>query len=117
MDSLQSLSERFERRRRRARRVLAAFMLAGILPFTLMVSQAQTSRTSDSSAWVATWGAAMMATRAGHAPDFTGQTLRQIVHVDRRWEASEGLVFESLRDGTPADWLRTHCVAERCRRH
>lgn len=33
------------------------------------------------SPWVATWGAAMRATPPGTAPDFSGQTLRQIVHT------------------------------------
>ena len=33
------------------------------------------------SPWVATWGAAMVATDPGNAPDFTGQTLREIVHT------------------------------------
>ena len=33
-----------------------------------------------SSPWVATWGAAMLASNDG-APDFSGQTLRQIVHI------------------------------------
>lgn len=36
---------------------------------------------SQQSPWVATWGAAMVATNSGDAPDFTGQTLREIVHT------------------------------------
>ena len=36
---------------------------------------------SAHSPWVATWGAAMVATDPGNAPDFTGQTLREIVHT------------------------------------
>lgn len=35
----------------------------------------------ESSPWVATWGTAMVATNSGSAPDFTGKTLRQIVHT------------------------------------
>lgn len=33
------------------------------------------------STWVATWGAGMVATEPGAAPDFSGKTLRQIVHT------------------------------------
>jgi len=33
------------------------------------------------SPWVATWGAAMMPTHHGTAPDFSGKTLREIVHA------------------------------------
>ncbi|HZC43802.1 MAG TPA: SGNH/GDSL hydrolase family protein [Acidobacteriaceae bacterium] len=36
---------------------------------------------SAHSPWVATWGAAMVAVDPGSAPDFTGQTLREIVHT------------------------------------
>lgn len=36
---------------------------------------------SASSPWVATWGAGMVATVPGEAPDFSGQTLRQVVHT------------------------------------
>ena len=36
---------------------------------------------SAPSPWVATWGAGMVATDSGGAPDFTGQTLREIVHT------------------------------------
>jgi lysophospholipase L1-like esterase len=54
--------------------------------------------TPDGSPWVATWGAAMLATRSGHAPDFTSQTLRQIVHVSAGGEQAR--VWFSNRFGT-----------------
>jgi lysophospholipase L1-like esterase len=98
VDCFQYFSERFHPRRSVARRLAAGIILAAIAPLTLAVSAAQTANTSDDSAWVATWGAAMMATRAGHAPDFTGQTLRQIVHVSAGGEQAR--VWFSNRFGT-----------------
>jgi lysophospholipase L1-like esterase len=39
------------------------------------------ANSSADSPWVATWGAAMVAIAPGAQPDFSGQTLRQIVHT------------------------------------
>lgn len=36
---------------------------------------------ANRSPWVATWGSAMMATNRGEAPDFSNETLREIVHT------------------------------------
>ncbi len=68
------------------RRVTAGFALVVTALLTLVVPSARAanpidSNALDSSAWVATWGAAMMATQPGRSPDFFGQTLRQIVHT------------------------------------
>jgi lysophospholipase L1-like esterase len=86
VDCFHYFSNRFDRRCRPTRRLVAGVMLAAIVPFAAAVSSAQTANAPDGSAWVATWGAAMMASQAGHAPDFTGQTLRQIVHVSAAGE-------------------------------
>jgi lysophospholipase L1-like esterase len=91
-------SKRFDRRCRLVRRLVTGFILAAIAPGTLAVCAAQNASAPDGSPWVATWGAAMMATRAGHAPDFTGQTLRQIVHVSAGGEQAR--VWFSNRFGT-----------------
>ena len=46
----------------------------------LIVPNSYAAGPTAHSPWVATWGAAMVATDPGSAPDFTGQTLREIVH-------------------------------------
>ncbi|MHB8303006.1 MAG: SGNH/GDSL hydrolase family protein [Acidobacteriaceae bacterium] len=51
----------------------------------------------DSSAWVATWGSAMEASNRG-APDFSGQTLRQVVHTSVGGEQTR--IWFSNRFGT-----------------
>ncbi len=64
----------------------AAFLLAaaasvGSLFLAVPVCAANpASSHSSRSPWVATWGAGMVATNSGGAPDFSGKTLRQIVH-------------------------------------
>jgi lysophospholipase L1-like esterase len=94
----QNFSKRFDCRRNLARRVAAAFLLAVIAPWMSGVAVAQFASAPKNSAWIATWGAAMMATQAGHAPNFTGQTLRQIVHVSASGEQAR--VWFSNRFGT-----------------
>ncbi len=72
-----------ERRVRGVSHKLAAgFAALAIASFTLVApnSYAASARSAHSP-WVATWGAAMVATDPGGAPDFTGQTLREIVHT------------------------------------
>ncbi len=54
----------------------AAFAMAAFL----LVAPACYAAGAHSS-WVATWGAGMVAIDPGNAPDFTGQTLREIVHT------------------------------------
>jgi lysophospholipase L1-like esterase len=98
VDCFRDLSKRFDRCRRVARRLAIAITLAAVAPWMIPVSTAQTANAPDGSAWVATWGAAMMATRAGNAPDFTNQTLRQIVHVSVGGEQAR--VWFSNRFGT-----------------
>jgi lysophospholipase L1-like esterase len=56
---------------------VAALAIAGLI---VVVPAGYAADASAHSPWVATWGAAMLATDTGDAPDFTGQTLRQIVH-------------------------------------
>lgn len=92
------VSKRFDCRRRIARRLAAGFILAAVAPWMVGIMAAQNAGAPDNSRWVATWGAAMMATRSGHAPDFTGQTLRQIVHVSAGGEQAR--VWFSNRFGT-----------------
>jgi lysophospholipase L1-like esterase len=98
VDCFQYVSKRFDCRRSLARRLTAGFILAAIAPWMVFVAAAQTASPPEISPWVATWGAAMMATRAGHAPDFSGQTLRQIVHVSAGGEQAR--VWFSNRFGT-----------------
>lgn len=86
MDCLQFSNQLSLRHGSVARRVTAGFALAATALLTLAVPSAHAvnpvhSNASDSSAWVATWGAAMMATQPGHSPDFSGQTLREIIHT------------------------------------
>jgi lysophospholipase L1-like esterase len=68
--------------RNSSHKLAAGIALLAIASFTLVVpnSYAAAARSADSP-WVATWGAAMVATDPGGAPDFTGQTLREIVHT------------------------------------
>jgi len=55
-------------------------VFCGLL-MTVPICQAANRSRSPDSPWVATWGAAMFSTDPGRAPDFSGQTLRQIVHT------------------------------------
>ena len=98
MSCFQNFSKRFECRRGPSQRLAAALLFAAFAPWLATGAAAQTANVPDNSAWVGTWGAAMMATRAGHAPDFTGQTLRQIVHVSAGGEQAR--VWFSNRFGT-----------------
>lgn len=63
-----------------------------LLPFSLCgaaqaaapsstASPAAGASLASASAWVATWGTAMVAAEDGRAPDVSGQTLRQIIHT------------------------------------
>jgi lysophospholipase L1-like esterase len=58
----------------------AGFAALAMASFLLIVPSCRAANASARSPWVATWGAAMVATDPGGAPDFTGQTLREIVH-------------------------------------
>lgn len=58
-----------------------AFVCAGFLIAAPFCSAASSADKSAKSSWVATWGAGMSATEPGSAPDFTGKTLREIVHT------------------------------------
>ena len=61
-----------------SRSILAICM--GLL-FAAPVCRAAAANRAGTSPWVATWGAAMDATSPGGARDFSGQTLREIVHT------------------------------------
>jgi lysophospholipase L1-like esterase len=61
-------------------KLAAGFVALAMASFMLMVPAGHAADAPAHSPWVATWGAAMLATDAGDAPDFTGQTLREIVH-------------------------------------
>ncbi len=116
MDCYDYFSKRFDAARRLSRRSLVAALFAAMVPWTAFVSLAQSTSAPDATTWVATWGAAMMATNAGHAPDFTGQTLRQIAHVSaggkqtRVW-FSNRFGTEPLRIGSAHIALRTSADA------
>lgn len=69
----------FRAGRHRASRSLAVACL-GLLT-TASLCAAKVPDRAQSSPWVATWGAAMTATNPGVASDFTGKTLREIVHT------------------------------------
>ncbi|MGO8718451.1 MAG: SGNH/GDSL hydrolase family protein [Acidobacteriaceae bacterium] len=71
-----------EGRVRRVSRALAAgFATLAVATSTLAVPACYAANTAAHSPWVATWGAGMVAVDPGRAPDFTGQTLREIVHT------------------------------------
>lgn len=60
----------------------AIFAALAMASFTWIVPSCYAATAPGArSRWVATWGAAMVATNPGGAPDFTGQTLREIVHT------------------------------------
>lgn len=56
-------------------------LCVGCLSVLLASSIASAADAGSSSPWVATWGAGMVSTQAGSEPNFSGQTLRQIVHT------------------------------------
>jgi lysophospholipase L1-like esterase len=62
-------------------KLAAGFAALAIASFMLVVPSCYAAGAASHSPWVATWGAAMVATDPGGAPDFTGQTLREIVHT------------------------------------
>ena len=62
-------------------RLAAGFAALAMAGFMLVVPSCYAASAAAHSPWVATWGAAMVATDPGGAPDFTGQTLREIVHT------------------------------------
>lgn len=116
MNCFQYFYDRFDPSCRLARRLAVGCILGAIATWMLAVSPAQTASAPGGSPWVATWGAAMMATRAGHAPNFTGQTLRQIVHVSAGGEQtrvwfSNRFGTEPLRIGSAHIALRTNADA------
>ena len=111
MHRFQNFSKCFACRRKVMRWSVVAFMLAAIAPWTVGVAAAQTASAPGNSTWIATWGAAMMATRAGHAPDFSGQTLRQIVHVSAGGEQAR--VWFSNRFGTESIMIGAAHIALR----
>ena len=78
MESFRS-SLSLEVRVRNASKKLAAAVAAFVVVACVLLVPAGYAASSGSP-WVATWGAAMVATDPGSAPDFTGQTLREIVH-------------------------------------
>ena len=61
-----------------AHRVGRSLMLAALA--VAAVSPCAAANHSANGAWVATWGAGMVAVNPGNAPDLTGKTLREIVH-------------------------------------
>ncbi len=62
-------------------RSLSRCMGAGCFALLITASFCSAANPPADSPWVATWGAGMVATEPGSAPDFSGQTLRQIVHT------------------------------------
>lgn len=63
-----------------SRNLPARFSALAMAAFMLVGPSCYAASAAAHSPWVATWGAAMVATNPGNAPDFTGQTLREIVH-------------------------------------
>ena len=62
-------------------KLAAGFAALALASFMLVVPSCYAAGATAHSPWVATWGAAMVAVDPGEAPDFTGQTLREIVHT------------------------------------
>ncbi|MHB1673496.1 MAG: SGNH/GDSL hydrolase family protein [Acidobacteriaceae bacterium] len=63
-----------------SRKLAAGFATLAVAILTLAVPAGYAENAAAHSPWVATWGAGMVATATGGAPDVTGQTLREIVH-------------------------------------
>ena len=61
-------------------KLAAGFSALAMATFMLVAPSCYAAGAAAHSPWVATWGAGMVATNPGNAPDFTGQTLREIVH-------------------------------------
>jgi lysophospholipase L1-like esterase len=71
----------FSLRLRKLLRCAAVSLCAVLLAVPYCLAANDVPRATAGSPWVATWGAAMMAVDSGQGPEFTGQTVRQIVHV------------------------------------
>ena len=63
-----------------SQKLAVGFSALAMAAFMLVAPSCYAANAAAHSPWVATWGAAMVATNPGNAPDFTGQTLREIVH-------------------------------------
>ncbi len=63
-----------------SRKQAAGFAALAMAGFMLVVPNCYAASAAAHSPWVATWGAGMVAVDPGSASDFTGQTLREIVH-------------------------------------
>ncbi|MGB8478413.1 MAG: SGNH/GDSL hydrolase family protein [Acidobacteriaceae bacterium] len=88
-------------------RIAAGFAVLAMAGFMLVVPSCYAASAAAQSPWVATWGAAMVATNPGDAPDFTGQTLREIVHTSVGGQQAR--VWLSNRFGTePLDIGAAH---------
>jgi lysophospholipase L1-like esterase len=81
-----------------SRKLVAGFATLAIAMLTLAVPACYAANAAARSPWVATWGAGMVATAPGGGPDFTGQTLREIVHSSVGGEQAR--VWFSNRFGT-----------------
>ena len=81
-----------------SRKLAAGFATLAIAILAQAVPNCYAANAAAHSPWVATWGAAMVATEPGDAPDFTGQTLREIVHTSVGGEQAR--VWFSNRFGT-----------------
>ena len=62
------------------RRRVASLAVLALATLAWSVPAGYAANAEPRSPWVATWGAGMVATVPGNAPDFTGKTLREIVH-------------------------------------
>lgn len=65
----------------RALRSAAAISCGLILAVPLCAAASPPANSAVDSPWVATWGAAMMYAGVGREADFSGQTVRQIIHA------------------------------------
>jgi len=81
-----------------SRKLAAGFATLVIAILTLAVPAGYAANAAAHSPWVATWGAGMVAVDSGSAPDFTGHTLREIVHSSVGGEQAR--VWFSNRFGT-----------------
>ncbi len=81
-----------------SRGLTAGCALLAMATVVLAAPSCSAADSSSNSPWVATWGAGMVATAPGNAPDFTGKTLREIVHTSV--SGSRARVWLSNRFGT-----------------
>ena len=68
------------RDRRVSCRRAIGFAVLAIAVLVCTVAAGHAADATPGSPWVATWGAGMVATAPGGAPDLTGKTLREVVH-------------------------------------